>query len=132
MSRRVGRRAAWAALCGATVALAPAMAVADGALLERGREVFRRCEACHSLVPGEHRFGPSLAGLLGRRAGRVRGYDASAELRASGLRWDRATLRAFLSRRAAETVPGTRMAFDGVADPADVEALIELLAAASR
>ena len=32
-----------------------------------GAEVFRKCAICHSLVPGEHRIGPSLPAHRGRR-----------------------------------------------------------------
>jgi cytochrome c len=45
-----------------------------------GRELFRRqCAACHGIEPGEHKTGPSLAGIVGRPAGstdfpRYRGF----------------------------------------------------------
>jgi cytochrome c len=45
-----------------------------------GRELFRRqCATCHGIEPGEHKTGPSLAGIVGRPAGstdfrRYRGF----------------------------------------------------------
>jgi cytochrome c len=35
----------------------------------RGAVVFRQCAACHSLEPGLHLTGPSLARIFGRKAG---------------------------------------------------------------
>ena len=35
----------------------------DGA--EPGKKQFNKCVACHSLEPGVHMMGPSLAGLMG-------------------------------------------------------------------
>ena len=35
---------------------------------ERGRQVFQKCYACHSVVAGERGLtGPNLAGVVGRR-----------------------------------------------------------------
>lgn len=34
-----------------------------------GRLVFRKCQACHSMEPGKIILGPSLAGIIGRKAG---------------------------------------------------------------
>ena len=34
-----------------------------------GRLVFRKCQVCHSMEPGKNLLGPSLAGIMGRKAG---------------------------------------------------------------
>ncbi len=36
---------------------------------QKGSQVFRQCLACHSLEPGRHLTGPSLANIWGRKAG---------------------------------------------------------------
>jgi cytochrome c2 len=36
---------------------------------DAGAQVFGTSAACHTLEPGAHRTGPSLAGVLGRKAG---------------------------------------------------------------
>ena len=36
-----------------------------------GKLVFRKCQACHSLEPGKNGLGPSLAGLIGKKASGV-------------------------------------------------------------
>ncbi len=52
------------------VATAPTAAGAT-ADLAAGRLVFRKCQACHSLEPGKNLVGPSLASIMGRKAGTV-------------------------------------------------------------
>lgn len=82
----------------------------------RGAELFRACAACHSLVPGEQRSGPSLAGIFGREAGTVPGFTRySPALAAADLIWSEATLDAWLADPQA-VVPGNRMTFRGIAD----------------
>jgi cytochrome c len=50
----------------ATVALFSGAAVAEG----DGEKLFnKKCGTCHSLKPGVHKVGPSLAGVIGRKAG---------------------------------------------------------------
>lgn len=108
--------------------LALAAGAAGAADLERGREVFRQCEACHSTAPGEHRFGPSLAGVVGRPAGRVKGYAYSDALAAARFRWDAVRLSQWLADDSKHMLPGTRMVFAGLQDPQDVQALVAFLA----
>src|ERR1700680_1395402 len=40
-----------------------------------GEKVFAHCVPCHSNKPGENKFGPSLAGVFGRRSGTGRNTD---------------------------------------------------------
>jgi cytochrome c2 len=54
---------------------------------EAGKQVFLVCTACHSLAPGQNMVGPSLHGLIGRRAGTAPGFQYSAANKASGLIW---------------------------------------------
>jgi cytochrome c2 len=63
---------------------APALALAVicfgvGARAESdGDRLFRNtCGICHTLQPGQNRLGPSLAGIIGRKAGTVAGFDYS-------------------------------------------------------
>lgn len=62
----------------------------------RGKLVFqRRCTGCHA-IDGD-REGPRLAGVFGRKAGSVRGFEYSAGLKNSGLTWSEATLERWLT-----------------------------------
>ena len=82
-----------------------------------GAQQFRTCAACHSLQPGRNRTGPSLAGVVGRKAGTAAGFlRYSQVLKASGAIWDEQTLDAWLTDPRA-FLPGTRMVFRGVPDP---------------
>lgn len=59
-----------------------------------------RCLKCHNAGPGPHPDGPSLLGVVGRRAAATDYADYSAELRelgAAGLVWDEASLMEFLA-----------------------------------
>ena len=56
------------------------------------------CEACHSLGSApDHRVGPPLGNLLGRKAAVIEGYRYSEALRASEWVWTLPTLLAWLS-----------------------------------
>ena len=70
-------------------------------------------------------FGPSLAGVVGRRAAVIPGFDYTSALKNSGLTWDTANLDLFLTN-AAQKVPGTAMAVN-IASAADRANLITYL-----
>lgn len=62
----------------------------------RGEAVFqKRCTGCHAL--NGDREGPALAGVLGRKAGSVAGFDYSPALKKSGITWNEATLEKWLN-----------------------------------
>jgi glucose/arabinose dehydrogenase/cytochrome c2 len=99
-------------LAAAAAAGAPA-AAADGDPA-RGRAFFQlNCALCHATVlgPGGQPVsgqGPSLVGVLGRRAAALDNFGYSRALRESGIRWDAAALDRFLQAPSA-AVPGTLM-----------------------
>jgi hypothetical protein len=80
----------------------------------RGKIFFRQnCAVCHtaSLGPGHTvivKQGPSLAGILGRRAGTGLGFNYTQAMGASGITWDATTLDRFLTSPMT-AVPGTTM-----------------------
>ncbi|MBU6165177.1 MAG: c-type cytochrome [Alphaproteobacteria bacterium] len=80
-----------------------------------GEKAFAQCRACHSVVRGQNRIGPSLAGVAGRRIAGVAGFNYSAALKRRTGNWTDANLNAWLTRPAA-WAPGTRMAFAGIPD----------------
>ncbi len=74
-----------------------------------GQKIFStECSVCHSNVAGGSGFGPSLAGVVGRKAGSLPGFDYSTALKSSGLVWNQATLSQFLTGPG-QMVPGTTM-----------------------
>jgi cytochrome c len=61
-----------------------------------GKAVFeKRCTGCHAM--DADRKGPRLAGVYGRKAGSVAGFNYSAGLKNSGITWNDATLERWLS-----------------------------------
>src|SRR3546814_18667888 len=58
--------------------LAVSMAEAAGDP-ENGARVFRACVACHSLEPGRHMTGPSLANIWGQKAASVKKFPRYSE-----------------------------------------------------
>jgi len=83
---------------------------------ERGAKAFQVCAACHSLRAGLDRTGPSLAGVWGRTAGSLAGFDRySPALKASGVTWDAKTLDPWLESPE-KFVPGNWMLFEGIPD----------------
>jgi cytochrome c len=119
-----------ACLAVANVALAQAPA-AESPELKRGRILYIQCRACHDLKPGPHKVGPNLAGIVGRPAAAATGFNFSAALKASGLKWDRATLERWIEKPSA-LVPGNTMAFAGIPNPKDRKALLDYIEAESR
>jgi cytochrome c2 len=93
----------------------------------RGREVFKRCEGCHSTQRGQHLFGPSLAGIVGRPAGKLKGYAFSDALASQKFTWTPERLARWVGDEPKNMVPGTRMEFPGISDEAEVRQLISYL-----
>jgi len=95
----------------------------------RGATLFRqRCGSCHVASPDARSgMGPNLAGVVGRRAGTIAGYNFSNGMKQSGLTWTPQTLDAFLTAPA-RTVRGTRM-MTSVTNAADRQAIVAYLQA---
>ena len=87
---------------------------------------FAQCKACHSVDPGKNGIGPSLAGIFGDKAATVPGFEFSEAMKSSGLTWNQATLDRYLTDPRG-VVPGTKMAFGGVKDAAQRQAIINYL-----
>lgn len=92
----------------------------------KARVAFQACAACHSDKAGVTRLGPSLAGVFGKPAAQAKGFRYSPALAKAKLRWDRKTLDAFIANPKA-VVPGNRMTYPGVSDPAKRAAIIDYM-----
>ena len=94
---------------------------------EEGDRLFRNtCGICHTLQPGEKRVGPSLAGIIGRKAGAVAAFDYSEANKNSKVVWDEAELDQYLSNPK-QFMPGTKMIYPGMKDAEQRKALIAYL-----
>jgi cytochrome c len=77
--------------------------------------IFEPCAHCHQIGKGaKNSTGPVLNGLIDRPAASTP-HPYSEVMRASGLIWDEATLRAF-TKDPRQLVPGTMMIFKGLPD----------------
>ena len=135
-----------------TVAVGAALSLSSGlasnaawaADAKKGEKVFKKCEACHTLK-GENRVGPTLGGLIGRKAATAKGYKYSKDFKAAGekgLIWNEETLSGYLSKK-----PGpkkwlgeflgkkkakTKMAFSGIKKDDNLTNLIAYLKEATK
>jgi len=87
---------------------------------------FGVCAGCHSVESGKSSFGPNLSGVFGRKAGSLPGYAYSDALKSSGYTWNAKTLDEWL-RSPRKAVPGSKMPFNGYADPATRRQVIQYL-----
>ncbi|MBL8670740.1 MAG: c-type cytochrome [Alphaproteobacteria bacterium] len=116
--RHVLLQAASALALGIVPALGIAPAAADVAL---GKAAFdRACASCHSVEPGKHGTGPSLAGVLGAKSATAKGFSYSPAMIAADLTWTEATLDAYLATGARsgggdQLLHGVDMSFRGLA-----------------
>lgn len=107
---------------------APSTARAAGDA-KAGQTVFAaRCAACHAAQPGQNKVGPSLAGIVGSKAGTVPGYTFSPGMKNANVTWDNASLDKFLGNPSG-FVPGTKMfvSLPGSADRQNVIAYLNTL-----
>jgi cytochrome c len=105
----------------------PATAQVDA---ENGKAVFRGCRACHQVGPGaKNGIGPTLNGIVGRKAGTIDGFnysDPNKEAGVNGLVWTEDILFKYLESPGT-FMPGNKMAYAGVKDEADRRDLIAYL-----
>jgi len=98
---------------------------------QRGAQVFAQCKVCHSLEAGKNMVGPSLHGLIGRRAGTVPGYAYSPAMKNANVTWNDDTLSQYLSNPKA-FIPGVKLPFAGIKDPSKLGDLLAYLNQATR
>lgn len=98
----------------------------------RGAQAFQECAMCHSVEPGRHLTGPSLAHVWGKKAASAEGFGRYSEaLQRSGVVWNEKTLNQWLTNPQA-FVPGNAMAFPGISDAASRTDVIAYLKAVSE
>ena len=85
----------------------PGRAEGDAA---KGARAIKQCLACHALQEGRHKTGPSLHGVIGRKAGSLAGFERySSAIKGRGIVRTEDTLNAWLANPQA-LIPGNRMA----------------------
>ncbi len=80
-----------------------------------GKRVFAQCRTCHVTDPGVNRTGPSLAGIIGREAGSVDGFNYTEANANSGITWTEEKMFQYLENPQ-RVIPKTKMIFAGLPD----------------
>lgn len=84
----------------------------------KGEKVFGQCRTCHVVEAGVNRVGPSLWGVVGRKAGSIENFKYSPANKNSGFVWTEDQLFAYLEAPQ-KVLKGTYMAFAGLKKPQD-------------
>ena len=91
--------------------------------LAAGENSFKKCLPCHSVGPdAKNKVGPVLNGLDGRKAGTIEGYSYSDANKNSGITWDEATFKEYITDPRAK-IPGTKMVFAGIKNEQEIKDL---------
>jgi cytochrome c len=104
------------------VATAP-MAVAD---VIAGKTLFEQCATCHGAAGDGTEQGPSLHGVVDRKAGQMPNFRYSRAMLRSGIVWNKETLERYLSNPQ-DVVPGNRMPFAGLATAEESKDVVSYL-----
>jgi cytochrome c len=101
-----------------------AFAAGDAA---KGKTVFARCAVCHNVEKdGGNGVGPNLFGIVGRKSATVDGFSYSGPMKAANLTWNDDNLAKWAAGPA-KMVPGTKMAFGGIAQKTQIADLVAYL-----
>ena len=90
------------------------------------------CRQCHTTKKGDNRLGPSLFGVVGRKAGAVQGFPYSDALKTSGIVWDEATLDKWIANPDAVITGHWMKPYTGIADEGVRAAIIKFLKTTSE
>ena len=128
---RMGRPAKPLAAIAVIASVCLGAGAGEAADVAKGEAAFvRQCAICHTIDKGgEHRLGPNLFGILGRKAGTAPGFRYTNAFRNTAtFEWTEGLLGPWIALPAV-MVPGTAMAtFPGVSDR-DKDDIIAYLAA---
>jgi cytochrome c len=114
---------------------AAALALLSGAALaqdevnpEEAQLAFNNhCRTCHTTDEGDHRLGPSLHAVIGRKAGSLPDASYSSAMADANVVWDEATLDRFIENPNA-VVPGNNMKpYSGITSPEERAKIIAYL-----
>jgi cytochrome c len=116
----------------AAIAMALTFNAANAADVKKGKKVFKKCKACHTLkAGGKNKVGPNLHGVMDRKAGMAKGFKFSKAMKASGIVWDAVMLDSYLTKPK-KLVPKTKMSFAGLKKKSDRDNLIAYLKEATK
>ena len=92
--------------------------------LDDGKNVWKKCSACHSIKKGgKNKIGPALYNVLGRNVAGLDNYKYSKALMGYGKTWTFEEMNGFLKKPQAY-IKGTKMAFAGLKKEKDRASII--------
>ena len=94
--------------------------------VDAGKADFKKCVLCHTTEAGKNKIGPSLFGIVGRKAASVENFNYSEAMKKFDHSWDAETLDTYLADPRA-IVPGTKMIFPGIKDEKERQDVIAYL-----
>ncbi len=114
----------------AAVAQGPGLAeLLAQASVEKGRKVFGKCAACHTIAEGAgNRIGPNLHGVVGAPVAHRSDFAYSDALKNHGGTWTYEMLDRWM-KNPRDAIPGNKMAFAGLKRAKDRADLIAFLRA---
>jgi cytochrome c len=98
---------------------------AEAADVQHGKELFKACAACHNDQAGA--LGPSLNGVVGRKAAALDSFRYSGPMLRANLVWTPENLHDYIADPQAK-VKGNRMPYGGLTNPSDVDDVVAYLA----
>jgi cytochrome c len=113
-----------ASLIAAGMLSSQAYAAGDAA---KGKTVFARCAICHNVEKdGGNGVGPNLFGIVGRKSATVDGFSYSGPMKAANIVWTDDNLAKWIAAPA-KMIPGTKMAFGGIAQKSQIDDVVAYL-----
>lgn len=118
---------------GAQMELAPQPVADLGTLLtsadlQRGQQISRTCQTCHSFEQGGRNMtGPDLWGVVGRKMASVGSFTYSTAMKTQTGDWTYDRLFNYLANPQ-RAIPGNKMAFAGIRNATDRAAMIAYIA----
>ena len=105
---------------------APALAAQEEN--DEGKVAFNNaCRTCHSFKAGDNRLGPTMHGVVGRKAGTAEGFAFSPAMKNSGITWDEANLDKFIANPEAVVSGNGMKPFGGIADAGERTKIVNYL-----
>ena len=114
------------ALSGVALCLLSLQAMAADAT--KGKALFEACAKCHSITAESDStlVGPTLKGVIGRKAASIDDFRYSSAMRASGLTWTEENIKEYITDPQAK-VKGNRMALKSSFEANEIDDLIAYL-----
>ena len=113
------------AAIGGALLLALSVGAAAAADAEHGKALFQTCAACHTDRPDA--LGPSLKGVVGRKAATLDNFRYSGPMLRANLVWTPENLHAYIADPQGK-VKGNRMPYGGLTNASDVDDIVAYLA----